>query len=192
MNNIIDFRTPPTGFDDPLALWHACHLRVQRVIGLLERLREHVAGGEPDDSVQVTATTVRRYFNEAGPRHHEDEEVDLYPRLLARVAQRSGDAAAAPIARAIETLRSDHVSLALLWVTLDEALAKIEDGETAELDEATVALFVSGYRRHCEIEDVIIRPALYRELTADDLTAIGHSMAARRGLDWRRIAAPSR
>ncbi len=191
MNNLIDFKVPPAGFDDPLAMWHACHLRVLRVAGLLERLREHVAGGDLDRSVQVTATTVRRYFGEAAPRHHEDEEIDLYPRLLQRLAQQSGQAAVAPVARAIETLRSDHVSLATLWVTLDAALARIEDGEAADLEETTVALFVSGYRRHCEIEDLIIRPALYRVLTAEDLAQIGHSMAARRGLDWQRIAAPT-
>jgi hemerythrin-like domain-containing protein len=180
MNQLIDFRTPAAGFDQPLALWHACHVRVLRMVGLIERLRDHLQRNPVDDTAQTTATSIRRYFNEAAPRHHEDEEQDIFPRLRARLPTD----AAEPLARAMTVLQDEHESLGALWFTLDAALAEIEQGRTAELDEVTVLLFVSGYRRHCEVEDTAISSALERHLTADDLKEIGRSMAARRGVDW--------
>lgn len=183
MNRLIDFRTPAAGFDQPLALWQACHVRVLRMAGLIERLHEHLRTHPVDEIAQTTATSIRRYFNEAAARHHEDEERDIFPRLLARLP--AGDAA--PLVTAIGVLREEHETLGQLWRALDATLASIERGEPAEFDEATVLLFVSGYRRHCEVEDTAIAPALERHLTADDLKQIGHAMAARRGIEWADV-----
>ena len=46
--------------------------------------RGKVAGA--DAEAAESATSIRRYFNEAAPRHHEDEEIDLFPRLPQRLA----------------------------------------------------------------------------------------------------------
>ena len=53
---------------------------MQRFAALLGRLAEHLGTHGANEDAQVTATSIRRYFNEAAPRHHEDEEVDLFPR----------------------------------------------------------------------------------------------------------------
>lgn len=180
MTPTIDFRTPAAGFDRPLALWQACHVRVLRMAGLTERLREHLCAHPVDEIAQTTATSIRRYFNEAAARHHEDEERDIFPRLRARLPADS----ATSLRAVLDTLEEDHEMLGRLWRTLDAALAAIERGEAAELDEATVLLFVSGYRRHCEVEDTAIASALARHLTPEDIAAIGQAMAARRGVDW--------
>lgn len=180
MTPTIDFRTPAAGFDRPLALWQACHVRVLRMAGLTERLREHLCAHPVDEIAQTTATSIRRDFNEAAARHHEDEERDIFPRLRARLPADS----AASLRAVLDTLEEDHEMLGRLWRTLDAALAAIERGEAAELDEATVLLFVSGYRRHCEVEDTTIAGALARHLTPEDIAAIGQAMAARRGVDW--------
>lgn len=184
MTGIIDFRSPAAGFDEPLALWQACHQRVLRMVGLLERVRERLQQQDPDEAVRITATSIRRYFNEAAPRHHDDEEIDLFPTLLRRLSERSPGTAHDQIVESLASLRADHVSLGRLWAALDPVLARIERGERAELEETTVALFATGYRRHCDIEDSLIQPALARALTAGDLVAIGRRMAQRRGADW--------
>jgi hypothetical protein len=57
---LLDFRTPAAGFDQPLELWLACHDRVRRMTGLLERLREHLLNMGSDDAARVTAATIRR------------------------------------------------------------------------------------------------------------------------------------
>lgn len=185
----IDFRTPASGFDQPLELWLACHDRVRRMCALLERLHEHVRNRGADSDARVTAESIRRYFDEAVPRHHEDEEIDLFPRLLQRLDSQTASEAAA-VRNAIALLESDHRELARMWAMLRDALAAIERGDAGALDEGAVALFVSRCRNHCDIEDTVIAPALRRALSADELDAVGRAMARRRGVDWDDLAAP--
>jgi hemerythrin-like domain-containing protein len=185
----IDFRTPAAGFDQPLELWTACHDRVRRMCTLLQRLLEHVRETGVDEQAKVTAVSIRRYFDEAAPRHHEDEEIDLFPLLLERLEGKT-ESEAAGVRNAIELLESDHREMGKLWSILREALTQIEHGDAGALDEAVVALYVSRYRAHCEIEDTIIAPALRRVLGKKELEAVGRAMARRRGVDWDELAAP--
>lgn len=183
---LIDFRTPAAGFDQPLELWLACHDRVRRMTGLLERLREHLRTMGPDDAARVTATTIRRYFDEAAPRHHEDEEVDLFP-LLRRLLPDRDPARMPQVEAALARLEADHVSLGQVWQRVRPVLAAIERGEPATLDAKTVHEFANGYRGHCEVEDTVIADALKLCLGDADLDALGRAMAERRGVDWTHL-----
>jgi hemerythrin-like domain-containing protein len=184
--SIIDFSTPAAGFDQPLELWLACHDRVRRMTGLLERLREHVALMGADDAARVTAGTIRRYFTEAAPRHHQDEEIDLFPLLRRRLPDAAPERAA-QVAAAIERLEADHVALGKVWDRLLPVLQAIERGEAAALDPADVRVFADGYRGHCEVEDTIVADALRLCLAGADLDALGQAMAERRGVDWTHL-----
>lgn len=183
---LIDFRTPAAGFDQPLELWLACHDRVRRMTGLLERLREHIGTIGADDAARVTATTIRRYFDEAAPRHHEDEEVDLFP-LLRRRLPRKDPKRLPEVEAALSRLEADHVSLGRVWQLVRPVLEAIERGEPATLDAETVHVFASGYRGHCEVEDTVIADALRLCLADADLDALGQAMAERRGVDWTHL-----
>jgi hemerythrin-like domain-containing protein len=184
--SIIDFRTPAAGFDQPIALWLACHDRVRRMTGLLERLREHVANMGADDAARVTATTIRRYFTEAAPRHHQDEEIDLFP-LLRRCLPHKAPDRAAEVDAAIARLEADHVALGKVWERLLPMLEAIERGEAAALSADDVRTFADGYRGHCEVEDTVIADALRLCMTGADLDALGQAMAERRGVDWTHL-----
>jgi hemerythrin-like domain-containing protein len=184
--SIIDFRTPAAGFDQPLELWLACHDRVRRMTGLLERLREHLKLMGADDAARVTATTIRRYFDEAAPRHHDDEEIDLFP-LLRRLLPQKAPAEAPTVNAALARLESDHVELGKVWQALRPALEEIEQGKAATLDELAVRRFADGYRGHCELEDTVIADALRLCLVEADLDALGQAMAERRGVDWTHL-----
>lgn len=183
---LIDFRTPAAGFDQPLELWLACHDRVRRMTGLLERLREHLGTIGADDAARVTATTIRRYFDEAAPRHHEDEEVDLFP-LLRRLLPQKDPKRLPEVEAALSRLEADHVSLGRVWQVVRPLLQAIERGEPATLDAETVNAFASGYRAHCEVEDTVIADALRLCLADADLDALGQAMAERRGVDWTHL-----
>jgi hemerythrin-like domain-containing protein len=183
---LIDFRTPAAGFDQPLELWLACHDRVRRMTGLLERLREHIGDMGADDAARVTATTIRRYFDEAAPRHHEDEEVDLFP-LLRRLLPGKAPERLQEVERALARLEADHVSLGKVWQQVRPALAAIERGEPVQLDAAVVRTFADGYRGHCELEDTVVADALRLCLADADLDALGQAMAERRGVDWTHL-----
>lgn len=183
---IIDFRTPAAGFDEPLELWLACHDRVRRMAGLLERLHEHLQLQGADDAAQVTAASIRRYFEEAAPRHHEDEEVDLFP-LLRRLLPEKAPQDEATVVAALAQLEKDHVELGKLWQELRGRLLTIEAGQPTALAEDLVQRFAGGYRRHCEVEDSVVAAALRRCLSGVDLDAVGQAMAERRGVDWTHL-----
>jgi len=183
---LLDFHTPAAGFDQPLQLWLACHDRVRRMTGLLERLRDHMANMGPDDAARVTATTIRRYFDEAAPRHHEDEEVDLFP-LLRRLLPVKAPGRLPEVEQALGRLEADHVSLGKVWQRLRPALEAIERGEPVQLDADAVRTFADGYRGHCEVEDTIVADALRLCLDDADLDALGQAMAERRGVDWTHL-----
>jgi pyridoxamine 5'-phosphate oxidase len=185
MHSPIDFSTPAAGFDQPIEMWLACHQRVLRFAGLIKRLAVHVAAHGANEEAQVTATSIRRYFNEAAPRHHDDEELDLFPVLR----ERSSGTEEAEALAATDHVEDDHLVMAGLWRSLDAALAAIAGGQSIVLDAQQCDRFESLYRRHIEVEEQIILPALKRRLKADDWSAIGRTMAERRGLDWNELAA---
>ena len=183
----IDFRTPAAGFDQPVEMWRACHERVQRFAALLSRLADHLRKQGANEDAQVTATSIRRYFNEAAPRHHEDEEVDMFPRLrdhLDPVTDKT-------VLDVLDQVEADHLSMAALWRTLDAELARVAQGERVELTRNAIDRFATMYYHHIDAEERVLLPAMERALSAQDWETIGRAMAERRGLDWEQLTKPS-
>lgn len=188
MTGTIDFRTPGAGFDQPVEMWLACHERVQRFAALLGRLAEHLAAQGADEDAQVTATSIRRYFNEAAPRHHEDEEVDMFPRLRERLdAERDRT-----VLDVLDQVEADHLEMAGLWKRLDAVLAEIARGQPVELKQSLIDRFATMYRHHIDAEERVILPALRKALGKADWQAVGRAMAERRGLEWDDSAPAAR
>lgn len=168
-------------------MWHACHERVKRMSALLQRLARHIGTHGGDANARVTATSILRYFDEAAPRHHDDEEIDLFPLLLERAAGAPATLDAVRIGAAIRTLHAEHASLAALWQAMREPLLRVQAGAHADLDESRALAFRTRYRAHIALEETEIGPALEQALDADDLRRVGRAMAARRGVDWDEI-----
>ena len=186
MKATIDFRTPGAGFDQPIEMWLACHERVQRFAALLSRLAEHVRTEGANEDAQVTATSIRRYFNEAAPRHHEDEEVDMFPRLRERLdAQRDKT-----VLDVLDQVEADHLEMAGVWKRIDAHLAAIAGGQRIELEQPLIDRFATAYRHHIDAEERVLLPALRKALGRSDWQAVGRAMAERRGLDWDELSKP--
>jgi pyridoxamine 5'-phosphate oxidase len=183
----IDFRTPGAGFDQPVEMWLACHERVQRFAALLSRLIDHLGKRGADEDAQVTATSIRRYFNEAAPRHHEDEEVDMFPRLRERLNAEADQA----VLDVLEQVEADHLEMAGLWKALDAELAQIARGNAMDLSRAAVDRFATMYRHHIDAEERVLLPALKRALSPSDWQQVGRAMAERRGLEWEQLVKPA-
>ena len=176
----IDFSTPAAGFDQPLAMWLACHERVLRMCGLLQRLREHIRDNGVDEPAGITAGSILRYFNDAAPRHHDDEEQDLFPRLLQRLSGEARDT----IAHAVDQLQAEHSSIGEDWAALKPELEAVERGEPVSLERAAVDAFLSRYRQHLALEETVLAPSMQLAFDQATWTEIGKSMAARRGVNW--------
>src|SRR5687767_1769374 len=70
------------GGGDAVDELRACHDRIRSFTALARRLGE--TPGVPPGAVADAAARVRRYFAEALPRHVEDEEHSILPRLRGR------------------------------------------------------------------------------------------------------------
>ncbi len=174
---------PAAGFDAPFALLDACHERVRRSLALLERLGAHLCAHGADAAARGAAQDVLRYFGQAAPAHHEDEERHVLPLL-----QASGDAELQALAR---RLLDDHAGIRRAWSALEAQLQALVAGAPVEADSmlAAAADFVRAHDGHLEREDGLAFPAAARLLAAQPgpaqhLAAMGREMAARRGVAW--------
>ncbi len=154
----------------------ACHERVQRTLGLLGRLREHVRHQGVDHDARQAARDVLRYFDIAAPLHHQDEELHVFPLLLAE---------ATPEVRALVTrLQQDHVAMTADWAAARAGLQALLDenatGFTPQ-DEAALDRFAMRYDAHIAAEEGVAYPAAAALLPPAALAAMGREMAARRG-----------
>lgn len=164
---------PNADFDHPIEMLAACHERIEARCELLHRLLEHVSAKGCDVETRQAAASVLRYFDTAGEHHHEDEEMDLFPLLLA------ADADAAPL---VHRLKREHGEMRASWQELRVPLAAMAAGESVPLDEKQVTGFTALYRAHIAREDSELLPLAARALDAATLARIGESMAKRRGV----------
>jgi hemerythrin-like domain-containing protein len=169
----------PATFDDPFEMLLACHERIEKQLETLKRLRAHVdSKGAVDAEASVAAQSVLRYFREAAPRHHADEEVDLFPLLESRIA----DGAEAARFRALrDSLAADHRRLEDAWARLRKPLEAIGEGLARTLPPEEVRDFTDSYARHIHTEETILRAFFDRWLDEGDRVRLGRAMAARRG-----------
>jgi hemerythrin-like domain-containing protein len=170
-------RTPGAGFDQPFDMLDACHDRVRRSLDLLQRLRAHLRAQGRDDDARQAARDVLRYFDIAAPLHHQDEELHIFPPLLAQSAHE-------PLADLVRQMQREHLRMAECWARARQPLEQLAQGALcafAPAHEAALEDFARCYDGHLRHEDEAIYPAARAVLSARQQQAMGHEMAARRG-----------
>ncbi|WP_322404452.1 pyridoxamine 5'-phosphate oxidase [Massilia luteola] len=177
MNNLLS--DPAPDFDQPVAVLKHCHGRIRKQLATLEKLLGHLPEHGADEQARQAATAVLKYFDKAAHLHHEDEEQDLLPMLLA-VAQ--GEDAATLQALAPLILQ-EHKEMDGMWQDLHEQLTAIADGSGAQLSASVVRRFVQSYQGHMEREEGIVAPMALRLFGPDQMARLGGAMRRRRGLD---------
>lgn len=167
------------GFEQPFEMLTACHERVHRMLRLLGKLREHLATRGHDEQAAQAARDVMRYFDQAAPLHHEDEELHVFPLLLQR-----GDEA---LRQAVRRLQADHVAMGEIWPQARRCLASVADAGApsswagwAPGDEQLLDRFAGQYDEHIRLEESLVYPAAQGLLDAQALSAIGEEMQHRR------------
>jgi iron-sulfur cluster repair protein YtfE (RIC family) len=169
-----------SGFAEaPFEMLTTCHERVHRMLRLLARLREHLASHGQDEQAAQAARDVMRYFDQAAPLHHQDEELHVFPVLLAR-----GDAQVQSVVR---RLQQDHRAMELAWSRVRALLQTVASTETgvawSPWDAAalrTLDGFSGLYDEHIRLEEDIVYPAALALIDTPSLSAIGEEMQGRR------------
>lgn len=154
----------------------ACHDRVRRSLLLLDKLVDYIDRHGHDEQSRSAATDVLRYFDLAAPLHHQDEEINVFPVLLARPD--------ADMNAMVDSLRRDHVQMSSLWAALREPLGRwSQAGACDSIEEHTrntVACFRAVYATHLEAEEGVVFPAARALMDNETQLAIGQQMQARR------------
>lgn len=166
---------PAAGFDEPFEMLDACHERVQRMLGLMRRLQVHVATMGADERARQAARDVVRYFDEAGPKHHEDEERHVFPPLLAAGEQ----------VETVRRLQREHEAMAATWPAVRAVLLALADGGQAAFSPDDLALmqqYERLYEWHVAAENELVYPAARQRLDAAAQALMGQEMARRRGV----------
>jgi len=171
------FPSLAAGYDQPLEMLASCHERMRARLDTLARLVDHLRVRGRDAAAVDAARSVLRYFDEAAPHHHADEEQSLFPRLSAANPEASG-----PLIAAIE---ADHAGLAATWLRVRPGLAAIAEERGAALDADAVAALRAGYHAHIDLEERELIPLAASTLDSAALAEIAAEMAARRGLTMR-------
>ncbi|HXG93274.1 MAG TPA: hemerythrin domain-containing protein [Blastocatellia bacterium] len=173
-------------FTNPLGLLNDCHRRIEYFLSLLVTVARRARGRKLHSDEREALEAALRYFKQAAPKHTLDEEESLFPRMRA-----SGDVLAQSAVAVLNALHRDHTiadethkevdALARRW--LDEG--QLSEGEAHRL-EGMLEDLAEIYRRHIAIEDNEIFPLAGKILSQPELEAMGHEMAARRGVDPSR------
>jgi hemerythrin-like domain-containing protein len=169
--------TPGAGFEQPFEMLQACHERVHRMLRLLSRLREHLPAHGADEQAQQAARDVMRYFDQAAPEHHRDEELHVFPALLAQ-----GDP---EVVAVVKRLQHDHLQMESRWADARQVLAVIAAGQLNLLSaqaQSALDAFAGLYDGHIDAEEQIAYPAAAVLLQGEPLAQMSRDMMARRGL----------
>ena len=176
MASLPGFDSPAVGFDLPYEMLTACHERVQRTLDLLGRLIRHVEKNGHDAQSRSAAADVLRYFDLAAPLHHQDEELHVFPPLLA------GEDAA--LQAVVHRLQGDHREMEALWAALRPALQGWCETDASGPAEAPwlqqAARFVALYVAHLPVEETLVFPAAQAGRSRAQQVAMGAEMKARR------------
>lgn len=173
-------RAPAAGFEAPFEMLATCHERVERMLTLQARLQQHLLDKGCDESARQAARDVMRYFDIAAPLHHQDEELHVFPPLLA-----GPDAA---LRELVARLIQDHRQMEVAWAEARRTLLAIADSPEAgalpltPVQTAALDQFAAIYRQHLDGEDTLAYPAAQATLSAAALQAMSEDMMQRRGV----------
>jgi hemerythrin-like domain-containing protein len=181
---------PQHGFDQPLGLLSDCHRRIEHFLGMMIRVLE-LSDGRRDALApreREALEAALRYFDVAAPRHTQDEEQSLFPRLRA-----SHDPAAGAALARIEALEADHRRADEMHALSNGLCRRWLEGQPLQAaDFEELARLLRGlrdmYARHIAMEDTELFPVAARALDRHQLLEIGQEMAQRRGLPTKSSA----
>ena len=160
---------------DPIIFILTDHDRQRVIAASLERLANEPMGSSARDA----AAYIRGYLLHELPTHIADEEEDLLPALARRVLPDDGfEALKRRIAEEHEADEAERTRL----LALLEAVAQGCAGAGAPAFAEAARRFAAQMRRHLAWENSVILELARERLLPEDLAAIAHGMAERRGL----------
>ena len=131
----------------------ACHLQIQQQLCNLADLVDEVSARGLTHAAQAQAKAIEHFFSSTSRKHHQEEESQVFPELLA-----SGNET---LISAVEHLRQDHFWIEENWLLLGPQLRALSTGigwpdEVEFLQQAQV--FLDLCNDHIALEEHLIYP----------------------------------
>ncbi|WP_366806983.1 hemerythrin domain-containing protein, partial [Polaromonas sp.] len=171
---------PAAGLEAPFEMLAACHDRVERMLALQAKLQQYLLDKGCDEPARQAARDVMRYFDLAAPLHHQDEELHVFPTLLA--------GSNASLRALVERLVQDHRQMEVDWAEARRALQAVADSPAAgwapltPAQTAALTKFAALYRQHLDDENNTAYPAAQAALSPQAVAAMSEDMMQRRGV----------
>jgi hemerythrin-like domain-containing protein len=171
---------PSPTFNEPLALLSDCHRRIERFLAGLILVTKQAQGGDLNEQQREALKTSLRYFREGAPKHTQDEENSLFPRM--RACNRTEVQCALD---KLQELEADHRVAEKGHHLVDQIGERwLKDSTLSPADTAALVIELQAlhaiYQRHIVIEDQEVFPLAEQVLDAQQLQAVGEEMAGRR------------
>ena len=154
---------------DPIAVWHAEHLRFARLLDFIEQQMTVFHNGE-DPDYELLRDVLYYLHHYADQYHHPREDV-----AFARLVQHEPG-----LKPAINRLVQEHRVMAAIGEALLDYLEDILEDTIVEREtvEAAAATYLVYYRHHLSTEEREVLPRAARLLTPDDWAAVASAVAS--------------
>jgi hemerythrin-like domain-containing protein len=137
----------------PFKALDACHLQIQQHLEDLQRMALHMETVGLNEADRKLAGEIQEFFSSTSREHHETEEKQVFPPLLA-----SGNE---ELVEAVRSLQQDHGFIEENWIELGPQLRGIAEGndwfDVAEFRH-NVALYLALMSGHIALEETLIYP----------------------------------
>ena len=151
----------------PIESFSECHAGIVSHLKDLDRLPPLL---EPAMQACRIAAEAVRFFRGAVFEHHNDEERELFPAVLANANEGEERSRVQAI---VDRLVGEHRHLESIWSKLEPELNAIAHGNPANLDLALMQQLVTNYTAHAKYEEDAFLP-----LSRDILGRQGEHLAA--------------
>jgi hemerythrin-like domain-containing protein len=171
------FSPREAAYSHPLTLLKSCHEKILHFSSALVKLSKVLQQEGWNQKNKDSADQIRRYFNIAAPEHHKDEELHLFPAIIALDPSLQDPEIKAQL-NLINQMVQEHVETDTLWEKLDSMLES-RSNTFDELTEMGIK-FAVELARHAEIENIEIFAFAEQHIDEATLEQMGKAIAKRR------------
>jgi iron-sulfur cluster repair protein YtfE (RIC family) len=172
----------PKDAPEPIAGFSRCH---EGILQHLASLADLPALAEAAARARAVADETQRFFRAAVYEHHQEEERELFPAVLASATRGTEHAQVQAI---VEQLTREHREVETAFEAIEPSLKRVAKGQDATLSGAELAAqvgaLVTRYEEHARYEENEFLPLSERILgrNSNHMAALGLSLHLRHAL----------
>lgn len=159
----------------PIQDFSQCHAGILTHLNALDELPALL---EPAARARRIAADTVKFFREVVFEHHQEEEKDLFPAVIASAAK---GAERDKVEQIVAALTQEHRSVEAAWQKLEPKLKAVAKGHDADVPAGEIESLVKTYLAHARYEEQEFLPLAQTILgrNSDHLAALGVAMHLR-------------